>query len=83
MFQVASAQGSFGSTLQDPVYHYHSVFDSERWMEVYGDPGFFRHVAVAKFLGLETIRLADSIVLPINTTHHAVELERYLEKSVR
>nr|VWO99261.1 Trehalose synthase/amylase TreS (EC (EC (Maltose alpha-D-glucosyltransferase) (MTase) [Ganoderma boninense] len=77
---VASAQGSFGSTLQDPVYHYHSVFDSERWMEVYGDPGFFRHVAVAKFLGLETIRLADSIVLPINTTHHAVELERYLEK---
>ena len=77
---MASAGGGFGSTLQDPVYHYHSVFDSERWMELYGDPGFFRHVAVAKYLGLQTIRLADSIVLPINTTHHAFELETYLQK---
>lgn len=41
---VASAQGGFGSTLEDPVYHYHSIFDSERWQELYGDPGFFRHV---------------------------------------
>ncbi|TBU46619.1 Zn-dependent exopeptidase [Dichomitus squalens] len=77
---VASAGGGFGSTLQDPVYHYHSIFDSERWIELYGDPGFFRHVAVAKYLGLQTIRLADSIVLPLNTTHHAFELEKYLEK---
>ncbi|KAI0722810.1 Zn-dependent exopeptidase [Earliella scabrosa] len=77
---VASANGGFGSTLQDPVYHYHSVFDSERWMEVYGDPGFGRHVAIAKHLGLQTVRLADSIVLPINTTHHAFELEKYLDK---
>lgn len=39
-------------------------------------------VAIAKHLGLQTIRLADSIVLPINTTHHAVELGKYLDKSV-
>ncbi|KAH9850749.1 Zn-dependent exopeptidase [Lenzites betulinus] len=77
---VASNNIGFQSTLQDPVYHYHSVFDSERWMETYGDPGFGRHVAIAKHLGLQTIRLADSIVLPINTTHHALELEHYLNK---
>ncbi|EIW61207.1 Zn-dependent exopeptidase [Trametes versicolor FP-101664 SS1] len=77
---VASNNIGFQSTLQDPVYHYHSVFDSERWMETYGDPGFGRHVAIAKHLGLQTIRLADSIVLPINTTHHAVELGKYLDK---
>ncbi|KAI0774433.1 Zn-dependent exopeptidase [Fomes fomentarius] len=77
---IASAQGGFGSTLQDPVYHYHSVFDSQRWEELYGDPGFYRHVAIAKHLGLQTLRLADSIVLPINTTHHTFELEKYLEK---
>ncbi|KAI0750967.1 Zn-dependent exopeptidase [Daedaleopsis nitida] len=77
---VASANGGFGSTLQDPVYHYHSVFDSQRWQELYGDPGFSRHVAVAKHLGLQTVRLADAIVLPINTTHHAFELEKYLDK---
>ena len=39
-------------------------------------------VAIAKHLGLQTVRLADSVVLPINTTHHAFELEKYLNKSV-
>ncbi|KAI0747310.1 Zn-dependent exopeptidase [Irpex lacteus] len=77
---VASAQGGFSSTLQDPVYHYHSIFDSERWQELYGDPGFFRHVAVSKHLGLTALRLVDAITLPLNTTHYSLELEAYLKK---
>lgn len=81
------------------MYHYHSVFDSERWQELYADPGFLRHVrlllvaeggyspciiqiAVAKFLGLQTLRLADAIVLPINTTNYAVQLDEYLDGCV-
>jgi hypothetical protein len=39
-------EAGFGSTHSDPVYHYHSVFDSERWQEVYGDPGFVKHVSL-------------------------------------
>jgi N-acetylated-alpha-linked acidic dipeptidase len=27
---------------------YHSIYDSEYWMERYGDPGFHRHVKLAK-----------------------------------
>ncbi|KAI0053738.1 Zn-dependent exopeptidase [Auriscalpium vulgare] len=77
---VASLSSGFGSTRHDPVYHYHSVFDSERWQEVYGDVGFVKHVAVAKHLGVQTLRLADSIILPFNTTHYAFELESYLNK---
>ncbi|THH13793.1 hypothetical protein EW146_g6464 [Bondarzewia mesenterica] len=77
---VASMDHGFGSSLSDPVYHYHSVFDSERWQELYGDPGFVKHVAVAKHFGLLTLRLADTIILPINTTHYAFELESYLDK---
>jgi N-acetylated-alpha-linked acidic dipeptidase len=90
--------GGFSSTLFDPVYHYHSVFDSERWQEVYGDPGFAKHVgltsqrcklllicpfqvAIAKNLGLQTLRLASALVLPFNTTHYAFELENYLDRS--
>ncbi|KAI0700724.1 Zn-dependent exopeptidase [Cytidiella melzeri] len=79
---VASTNGGFGSTLQDPVYHYHSIFDSERWQELYGDPGFVKHVAVAKHLGLTALRLADSIILPLNTTHYSLQLEAYLNKAV-
>lgn len=44
--QVASSEAGFTSTLHDPVYHYHSVFDSQHWQEMYGDPGFSRHVCI-------------------------------------
>ncbi|KAJ3782994.1 Zn-dependent exopeptidase [Lentinula aff. detonsa] len=77
---VASMNHGFTSTMTDAVYHYHSVYDSERWEEMYADPGFYRHVAVAKHLGLVTLRLTGSIVLPLNTTHYAYELESYLDK---
>lgn len=42
--QIPCTNGGFGATLNDPVYHYHSIFDSERWQELWADPGFFRHV---------------------------------------
>ncbi|KAJ7228374.1 hypothetical protein GGX14DRAFT_692427 [Mycena pura] len=77
---VASADGGFAGAPGDPVYHYHSVFDSERWQEVYADPGFHRHasVAAAKFIGLELLRLSSAVVLPLNTTHYSYELVNYL-----
>jgi N-acetylated-alpha-linked acidic dipeptidase len=91
--------GGFGSTRFDPVYHYHSIYDSERFQEVYADPGFVKHVciggqswhvwlmslhqvAVAKNMGLQTLRLASALVLPFNTTHYSFELENYLNRSV-
>ncbi|TFK28865.1 Zn-dependent exopeptidase [Coprinopsis marcescibilis] len=76
---VASTNGGFSSTLHDPVYHYHSVFDSERWQEKYGDPGFHRHVAIAKHIGLQALRISDSLILPFNATHYANELGIYLD----
>ena len=51
-------------------------------MEVYGDPGFHRHVAVAKHMGLTALRLIDSIILPLNTTQYAFELGVYLDEYV-
>jgi N-acetylated-alpha-linked acidic dipeptidase len=72
--------GGFSGTHSDPVYHYHSVYDSERWQEVYGDPGFVKHLAIAKNLGLQTLRLSSAVVLPFNTTNYAFELEYYLSK---
>ncbi|KAH7930723.1 Zn-dependent exopeptidase [Leucogyrophana mollusca] len=80
---VPSTDGGFKSTLHDPVYHYHSVFDSQRWQELYGDPGFSRHVAIAKHIGLQVLRLSGNIVLPLNTTHYSYELEKYLENVER
>lgn len=76
---IASSDGGFGSAKGDAVYHYHSIYDSQRWQELYADPGFHRHVAAAKFLGAVTLRISDSIVLPINTTQYALQLNDYLD----
>ncbi|KAI0638367.1 Zn-dependent exopeptidase [Trametes polyzona] len=77
---VASLDQGFGGTPNDAPYHYHSIYDSQRWQETYADPGFVRHVAVAKHLGLVALRLIDSIILPLNTTHYALELDDYLDR---
>ncbi|KAI6135053.1 Zn-dependent exopeptidase [Pisolithus croceorrhizus] len=76
---IASSDQGFGYTPTDASYHYHSVYDSQTWQERYGDPGFHRHVAVAKNLGLIALRLADSVVLPLNTTQYSLELYSYVD----
>jgi N-acetylated-alpha-linked acidic dipeptidase len=79
---VASSDGGFGFTATDAVYHYHSIYDSQHYQEAYADPGFHRHVAVAKYLGLTALSLTDAIILPINTTQYALELGSYLDRLV-
>ncbi|KAF9226683.1 Zn-dependent exopeptidase [Gyrodon lividus] len=76
---VASSDQSFGITPTDAPYHYHSIYDSQMWQETYADPGFYRHVALAKSLGLLTLRLADSIIIPLNTTQYALQLDAYVD----
>ncbi|KAF9478208.1 Zn-dependent exopeptidase [Pholiota conissans] len=77
---VASSDQGFSGGPSDAPYHYHSIYDSQAWQERYGDPGFYRHVAVAQYLGLLGLRLTDSIILPLNTTQYSLELEDYLDE---
>lgn len=41
-----------------------------------------RQVAVAKHLGLQLLRIADAVILPLNTSQYAYELDYYLNKYV-
>ncbi|KAL7416181.1 hypothetical protein BDY24DRAFT_381285 [Mrakia frigida] len=78
---VASIDGpGFSNGPQDPVYHYHSIYDSQYWMEQFGDAGFHRHVTAAKILGLVLLRMSDSLVIPLNITQYASELSDYRDK---
>ncbi|GAA5941163.1 M28 family metallopeptidase [Sporobolomyces koalae] len=77
---VAAGNLGFSGGPQDPVYHYHSNYDSFAWMEKFGDPTFERHVAVSKVLGLTALRLVEDLVLPLNTTAYSLELGQYLDK---
>lgn len=77
---IASGNVGFGRTKTDPVYHYHSIYDSAHWMDKFGDPSFGRHVATAKVMGLGLLRLANELILPINVTTYAGELGYYSQK---
>ncbi|KAI4526580.1 Zn-dependent exopeptidase [Schizophyllum commune Loenen D] len=77
---VTSGHLGMGATSRSPAYHYHSIYDSQRWQELYADPGFHRHVAVAKLLGLQTLRLASDVILPFNTTHYSLLIERFVDE---
>ncbi|KAI1433495.1 Zn-dependent exopeptidase [Xylaria sp. CBS 124048] len=72
--------GFGGSTSRDPVYHYHSNYDSYYWMSQFGDPGFLYHQAMAQLLGLTIARIADVPVLALNATAYAVALSEYVEQ---
>lgn len=69
----------FGRHGSDPVYHYHSNYDSFHWMELYGDPGFKYHKAMAQLLGLAVVNLVDSIIIPFRAGDYADDLNTYLD----
>ncbi|KAK4521357.1 uncharacterized protein ATC70_011972 [Mucor velutinosus] len=56
---------------------YHSNYDSFRWMEKYGDPGFYYHQALVKLWGLLALRLSDSPVLPLYLNDYSAEIAKY------
>ncbi|PHH73822.1 hypothetical protein CDD82_5258 [Ophiocordyceps australis] len=62
----------------DPVYHYHSNYDSFHWMEEYGDVGFKYHVAMAQIVGVLVSELVDAAIIPFNATEYADSLVNYL-----
>nr|AJD23169.1 glutamate carboxypeptidase [Onygena corvina] len=70
--------GGDGST--DPVYHYHSNYDSYHWMSTFGDPGFHTHVAVGQFLGLLAYHLSTDEIAPLDVTNYGIEMTKYYQK---
>ncbi|KAF2151695.1 peptidase M28 [Myriangium duriaei CBS 260.36] len=76
---IPSIDVGFGSSLKDPVYHYHSNYDSQAWMDKYGDPTFEYHIAIAQLLGLLSVELLESPVLQFNASDYSVALEKYID----
>jgi N-acetylated-alpha-linked acidic dipeptidase len=69
----------FGSP-DDPVYHYHSNYDSLHWMEKYGDPGFVYHRTMAQIMGLISAQLVDLPVVSFRASDYARALGDYVKK---
>ncbi|KAG1453689.1 hypothetical protein G6F56_007508 [Rhizopus delemar] len=76
-----SHTGVASMNLQFAGYYgvYHSNYDSFHWMEKFGDPGFYYHETMVKVWGLLTLRLADSLILPIYPQDYTQELAKYID----
>ena len=66
-----------GSTGSYGVYH--SVFDNFNWFKKFGDPDFTYEQEMARFYGLETIRMAESDVLPYDYEEYGTEIVAYID----
>lgn len=75
---IASMDFGYGNGPKDPVYHYHSNYDSFGWMDAYGDPGWIHHTTMAQLLGLFTVSLSETPIIALNATDYATALEAYL-----
>ncbi|KAF2654298.1 Zn-dependent exopeptidase [Lophiostoma macrostomum CBS 122681] len=64
----------------DPVWHYHSNYDSYHWMTTFGDPGFRLHTAMGQFLSLVLYHIADDVLIPWDLPNAATVLQTYLSE---
>lgn len=76
---VASIDLGFSAGPKDPVYHYHSNYDSFHWMDNYGDAGWHYHIAITKVWSLLAAKLVETPVLAFNATDYADGLRTYLD----
>jgi N-acetylated-alpha-linked acidic dipeptidase len=57
---------------------YHSVYDSQRWMETFGDPGYRYHAAAAQIGAAMALRMANADILPYDYIEFARTMRGYL-----
>ncbi len=62
-----------------PYGVYHSAFDNYAWFVMNADPHFVYLQQMARVLGLEAVRMADTDVLPYDYPAYAREVKAYIE----
>ena len=64
-----------------PYGVYHSVFDNYAWFTMNADPHFVYLQQMARILGIEAVRMADTDVLPFDYVPYAKEITSYIESA--
>jgi N-acetylated-alpha-linked acidic dipeptidase len=62
-----------------PYGVYHSAFDNYAWFTANADPHFVYLQQMARVLGIEGIRMADTDVLPLDYVPYAREISAYID----
>lgn len=75
---IASLDIGFGAGPNDPIYHYHSNYDSFYWMDHYGDKTWQYHTTIAKIWALLAATISETPILPLSAATYAQGLEKYM-----
>ncbi|ETI29254.1 hypothetical protein G647_01707 [Cladophialophora carrionii CBS 160.54] len=75
---IASLDTGAGQGPNDPIYHYHSSYDTFHWMKTFGDPYFTTHKAVGQHLAILVYHLANDAIIPFNVENYGIHLTSYL-----
>ena len=76
---VASLDMGFSRGSDEPVYHYHSNYDSFSWMDRFGDASWQYHETTAKLWSLVAAKLVETPVLPFSAKDYSTGLNSYLQ----
>lgn len=76
---IPSLDFGFGRGHNDPVYHYHSNYDSFDWMDRFGDSDWLYHVTASKLWALATAKLVETPVIAFSASDYATGLLGYLD----
>ena len=71
----------FTSQPEDPVYMYHSIYDSFAWVQKFGDPDYHYHAAVASVWGVLAAKLIDSPIIPFSAADYGSAMEGYINST--
>jgi N-acetylated-alpha-linked acidic dipeptidase len=75
---VSTLDIGFTPALGEPVFPYHTGFDSFEWMDQVGDPGWNYHVTSAKIWALMTAHLAEPQLLDLSVKDYAIAFQVWL-----
>ncbi|CAI5760394.1 unnamed protein product [Candida verbasci] len=76
---ISSIDVGFSQGKDDPVYHYHSNYDSFHWMKNFGDPGFIYHNLLSKYIALLTLELSEKEIIAFNLSDYSKSILKYFE----
>ncbi|OWB74315.1 hypothetical protein B5S31_g4104 [[Candida] boidinii] len=72
--------GFVSNGIDDPIYHYHSNYDSFHWMEKFVDPNFEYHNTISKYLGLVILKLSEVETIQFNITNYINKIDGYYKQ---
>lgn len=78
---IPSVDMGFNPNRGDPVYHYHSNYDSFYWMDKFGDKGWHYHATIARVFGVLAAKISETAVIPFSATDYAEALLSYLDRT--